>query len=190
MFAYCGNNPVTRADDGGECWHIVIGAVGGALIGAVSAAISNQNVWIGLAAGALSGTLAATGAGVVWQALGSAAISMASNAAGQYIKIKNDKTGEATFDVGDMFFDGAVGLICGIAGGNGASYKNTGGINKAWKQLGKRLASGDSFDAAYGHFVKQAHRMGGDFVLQALHESLEICGVGSFVVAAKNLLNQ
>jgi hypothetical protein len=29
MFAYCGNNPVSRADDGGECWHVVIGAVVG-----------------------------------------------------------------------------------------------------------------------------------------------------------------
>ena len=26
MFAYCGNNPIMRADDGGEFWHIVAGA--------------------------------------------------------------------------------------------------------------------------------------------------------------------
>jgi RHS repeat-associated protein len=30
MFAYCGNNPVSRNDEGGEFWHVVIGAVLGA----------------------------------------------------------------------------------------------------------------------------------------------------------------
>ena len=33
MFAYCGNNPVTRADDSGEGWHILIAA---AISGTVS----------------------------------------------------------------------------------------------------------------------------------------------------------
>ena len=36
MFAYCGNNPVSRKDDGGEFWHIVAGAVVGAVFGAAS----------------------------------------------------------------------------------------------------------------------------------------------------------
>ena len=31
MFAYCGNNPVSRADDGGEWWHIAAGAIIGGL---------------------------------------------------------------------------------------------------------------------------------------------------------------
>ena len=31
LFAYCDNNPVTRADDGGEWWHIAIGAAIGKL---------------------------------------------------------------------------------------------------------------------------------------------------------------
>ena len=28
-YAYCGNNPITRADEGGEFWHIIVGAVVG-----------------------------------------------------------------------------------------------------------------------------------------------------------------
>ena len=191
MFAYCGNNPVSRNDEGGEFWHIVIGAVVGATIGVVTSAIGGGDLTdciIGGLAGAAGGALAATGAGVVWQALGSAAISMASNAAGQYRDILQDDTGKTKFDVGDMLFDGAVGLICGIAGGNGASYGNTGGINAAWKQFGKRWVSGDGFDAAFGHFVKQAHRIGGDFVLEALSDSLHISAIGSYVITAKNLL--
>ena len=31
LYAYCGNNPVARADNGGEAWHILIGAGVGAL---------------------------------------------------------------------------------------------------------------------------------------------------------------
>ena len=30
LFAYCGNNPITRADDGGEFWNLVVGAIVGA----------------------------------------------------------------------------------------------------------------------------------------------------------------
>ena len=32
LYAYCGNNPVARSDDGGEAWHVVIGAVIGELL--------------------------------------------------------------------------------------------------------------------------------------------------------------
>lgn len=36
MFAYCGNNPVSRKDDSGEFWNVVIGAVVGAALSAAS----------------------------------------------------------------------------------------------------------------------------------------------------------
>ena len=32
LFAYCDNNPVVRADNGGEFWHIIVGGVVGGLI--------------------------------------------------------------------------------------------------------------------------------------------------------------
>ena len=41
MFAYCGNNPVARNDEGGEFWNIVIGAVVGAAFSAVTTAIDS-----------------------------------------------------------------------------------------------------------------------------------------------------
>ncbi len=40
MFAYCGNNPVSRSDDGGEFWNVVIGAAVGAVFGAASELVS------------------------------------------------------------------------------------------------------------------------------------------------------
>ena len=41
MFAYCGNNPVSRKDDSGEGWHIVAGAVFGAAVGMATQIATN-----------------------------------------------------------------------------------------------------------------------------------------------------
>lgn len=186
MFAYCGNNPVSRKDDGGEFWHLVVGGVIGGIIGGISAAVSGGDtvdILIGIAAGGAGGVLAASGAGVVAQALGSAAISMASNAATQAKNIVQEKQTE--FNVGDMLFDGVVGLATGAWGGNGASYGNSGGIMQAGKQLFKK----GFFNAqARSYYAKVAHRMGGDYVFKPLLESLGKNIVGSVIVTGKNIL--
>lgn len=189
LYAYCDNNPISRTDDGGEFWHLVVGGIIGGIIGGVAAAISGGNatdIFIGIAAGALGGVLAASGAGVVAQALGSAAISMASNAAGQVADIVSDETGETKFDVGDMLFDGAVGLVCGAWGGNGASYGNTAGIMSAGKQLFKR---GFFNPYARSYYAKVAHNMGGEYVFKPLLKSLGKSALGTTVVTIKNVLN-
>ena len=68
LFAYCDNNPVMRADNGGEFWHIVGGAVIGGLVGAVSSivgqAVSGNGInWaevgVSAASGALTGAITA-----------------------------------------------------------------------------------------------------------------------------------
>jgi len=41
MFAYCGNNPVAREDDGGEFWNIVAGAIVGVASQFISGVVSN-----------------------------------------------------------------------------------------------------------------------------------------------------
>jgi len=41
LFAYCDNNPVVRADDGGEFWHIAVGAIVGAVVSGVTKVVSN-----------------------------------------------------------------------------------------------------------------------------------------------------
>lgn len=77
MFAYCGNNPVTREDKGGEAWNIVIGAVVGAVIGGAVAAVTSykQNgkidwtsVAINAVVGGVCGAVAATGMNMFVQA--------------------------------------------------------------------------------------------------------------------------
>ena len=68
LFAYCDNNPIARTDDGGEFWHVVIGAavgaVGGAVSSIVSQAVSGEKInWkavgISAAGGAVSGAITA-----------------------------------------------------------------------------------------------------------------------------------
>ena len=97
----------------------------------------------------------------------------------------SDPTGETTFNVGDMLFDGAVGLICGIAGGNGASYGNVGGINAATKQWFKK---GFFNSSARKLYVKNACRAGGDHVFDALLSSMNINVIGAAITTGKNLL--
>ena len=40
LFAYCDNNPITREDDDGEFWNVVIGAAVGAVVSSVISAVS------------------------------------------------------------------------------------------------------------------------------------------------------
>ena len=187
LFAYCDNNPISRKDDGGEFWHLVVGAAIGGIIGAVSAAASGGDaidMAIGSLAGAGGGALAASGAGVFVQAVGGAAIAMTSNAAQQANKMYISKKQES-FDVGDMLIDGAVGLVCGAWGGNGASYGNSGGIMAAGKQLFKR---GFFNPQARSYYAKTAHRLGGDYVFKPLLESLGKSSVGTTAVTIKNIV--
>ncbi len=41
LYVYCGNNPVAREDDGGEAWHIAIGAAVGAIAGVAGQLVSD-----------------------------------------------------------------------------------------------------------------------------------------------------
>lgn len=68
LYAYCDNNPISRADDNGYFGHIIVGAVVGGLIGAVSSvvgqAVSGQGInWaevgVSAASGALTGAITA-----------------------------------------------------------------------------------------------------------------------------------
>ena len=176
LFAYCDNNPISRKDDGGEFWHLVVGAVAGALISGVVKTISNRiegkSLTDGLAtamlAGAASGVLAATGIGIAGMVTGSAALSMAENAANQVIKNK----GFNNFNVGDMLIDGAIGGALGAVGGAGKGTKHlmnlgTQSVNRTFnvvanrgfkaglKEAGKALAYyGKSSAKYYKEFAK------------------------------------
>jgi len=87
MFAYCGNNPTSRADQSGRLWNYVIGAVVGGVVSAVTTAVQSyketgevnlpSTVIAGMV-GAVGGAVAASGLNCLVQA----GITMAAAAAG------------------------------------------------------------------------------------------------------------
>ena len=131
LFAYCGNDPVIKKDSGGNFWHIVSGAVIGALAGIATKvavnAIAGNNLTDGLLtagiAGAVSGALAASGVGLLGQVVGNAAIGFANNTVDQVIGIATGKQTNG-FDVESAFVDTAIGAMSGLAGGAGAGNKS------------------------------------------------------------------
>ena len=58
MFAYCLNNPLNQADDGGALANWIIGGIVGGLIGGISAAIQGEDILAGAAQGAVTGMIA------------------------------------------------------------------------------------------------------------------------------------
>ena len=136
MFAYCGNNPAVNADDDGDFWHLIVGALVGVAIkyacdvaANISAGKRGLDVlkpsssvasYVGAAA---SGALAASGVGIVGQAVGNAAISAATNVVDQTSKIRKDRTRgiQTNFSTKQLLADTTIGLASGLIGGAGAS---------------------------------------------------------------------
>ena len=96
LFAYCDNNPIKRADQSGNIWHIAVGALVGGLFGGITQAVSNliqgksatDGLLTSVVSGAASGALAASGAGLFTVIAGSAAIGMAENRGSTIMRCK------------------------------------------------------------------------------------------------------
>ena len=98
MFAYCGNNPINRADPTGHAFMFVtaaVGAVVGAVSGGIIAARKGKNVWAGIGIGAAAGGLVGLGAGAAAGVLlaGSAAASTSAVITGGSALISTVATG-------------------------------------------------------------------------------------------------
>ena len=176
LFVYCGNNPISREDDGGEFWHIVAGAIGGALVGGIVKAVTNiatgkdwsDGVGTAMLAGAASGALAASGVGLVGSIAGNAGIAMAQNAADQIIK----NQGFDNFDTCDMFIDGAIGAFVGAAGGSGASKGNVKSAMSLGRQLSRRICNTGEIGLAFSYYAKNMMTEGGKSIYKELNKSL------------------
>ena len=191
LYAYCDNNPLTRTDDGGEFWHIIAGGVIGGLIGAASKIVCNvvegkDNVMegVGMAAvtGAASGALAATGVGLVGQAAGGAAIAMAGNAAQQEIDKANGK--RKAFDVQEMISDGAVGAVCGLWGGDGASLGNAKTAIDLGKNLTKQIFKTREVRKSFAHYGANMVNGAGQSIYKELVKALGISSAIGFAINA------
>ena len=140
-FAYCDNNPVTRADGEGDCWHIIVGAAVGVATQYAFDVIANfadkksfteafkpTSTFADYGAAALSGALAATGISAGASIIANAAISGVTYLANcRYKKVKATKK--------DFAVSVAVGAASGFVGGSGANGKKLRGVYSRSKQV-------------------------------------------------------
>ena len=134
LFTYCDNNPIVRADDEGDIWHVLIGGALGAVSGVVSTLASNcllGKTWsegLGMAAftGAVSGALASTGAGTVCLFAVNMALGIIEETADQYSK--ND--GFHNLDTYSIARKGVIEGVFGVLGGSNGSSKYLGSLAK------------------------------------------------------------
>ena len=124
MFAYCGNNPVSRSDQSGELWGLatLVSAVVGGLISGAADAITQMATtgtidWgqtaIATASGAISGACAMIPGGKVATTIISGAINATLNA-GSYA-INQVRKGES-IDAKELVMNAGVGFVSGVAG--------------------------------------------------------------------------
>lgn len=129
LFAYCGNNPVSREDTNRECWISVgimaVGGLIGAAISAVSSAVTQKaltgtvnwkSVGVAAATGFVSGAIAASPLGLAGQVIAGGVTGGLSYAADCLVNNKAMKLDEAIVSVG-------MGAISGRIGGSGANQK-------------------------------------------------------------------
>ena len=187
MFAYCGNNPVSREDDGGEFWNFVIGAAVGGLVGGVVSAVTSYAqtgeidwgaVAINAAVGAAGGLIAASGLGTVCQAGLTAVISGGGNFAEQvYSKgIKNVNKADV---ICSTLIGGGTSLLGSAAG------KLLGGkIEKAGSSLlnkGKDKLLSGMVRQTVGQSHSKLLRQGANFVAQGIKQINTYRGLSSSV---------
>lgn len=119
LFAYCGNNPITRVDENGHFWNTIIGAAAGALVGGITAAVMGSDIKAGVVSGAINGAItgaavdfaiATGGAGIV----AFAAVTIAGGiggAASSYVNQRLNGKSHDEIDVGTVIMDGAWGAV-------------------------------------------------------------------------------
>ena len=132
LYAYCDNNPVMRADRGGEFWHIVAGAVIGGVVGFVSTAISTAmegefnltKAFVSAGVGALSGGLMAAGVPVGAMIAINAGLGAAESV---FENVYDVVSGDASHSVGEIISDAF------ISAGTAALFTYIGGASNGRK---------------------------------------------------------
>ena len=108
MWAYCGNNPVNRADSQGDFFNTIIGGIVGGIIGGIAASIQGKSFWEGATSGAVSG------------AISGAAVDIGLLAAGAAVATCG--AGAVLIGVGIAAVGGALGGVAGV--GVSAAFGN------------------------------------------------------------------
>ena len=185
MFAYCNNSPIITCDKNGQWLNIVIGAVVGAVVNVVSAALIEKKpldeVLVSGIAGAVGGGLAACGFG----GLAGAATSLIDSAYGNTKAVMNGEksVGEALLDTG---INTALGAAFGAMGsGSKAAVKESMEISKAGFKGFKTVVAKKVFKKATHPAVtnaaKRALKTAAKYAVKELKSNVFISGIGKAV---------
>ena len=147
LFAYCDNNPIVRVDNGGNWWHVIVGAAVGVVAQYISDitislaqgedfadALKPTSTWVDYGAAALSGAFAATSIGLGTSVVVNAAISSVTY-------ITNSAISNEAVSVAGIVESAVVGAGAGVIGGKGANAKNLQGVVKTSKEVLKTAVS-------------------------------------------------
>lgn len=146
-YAYCGNNPISRADSGGEVWHLVIGAAVGVatqyvsdvtlnlLSGkSLSDSLTQTSSFVDYTSAAIGGALAASGIGLAGSIAANAALGGATYLMNSNIEGKSTNALDLTLAVG-------IGGVAGVIGGSGANGAKLKGVYTTSKTVLKTTVS-------------------------------------------------
>ena len=157
LFAYCDNNPICRKDEEGEFWHLVVGAVVGAAISTFASVASQKRstgsvdlvtTMIAAGTGAIGGALTASGVPVGGQIIAGASLGFVGDYLTQKREIALGVDGKTEVDKTELFASTAIGGLCGLISGPGASASKGGqkhminlGVNtvkRTWNALSNK----------------------------------------------------
>ena len=183
LFSYCDNNPITRADNGGDFWHIAIGAVVGAVAGFASSVITDfikgEEIDLGAAAisagiGAIEGGLSAAGVPIGAVVGVSAGLSAAESV---YSDVKENICADGDNSVGDIIahatINAGVSALFTAAGGqsNGREisrmYKAARSAKNSLKASGLHPTVKKSFNKAISTYSQEFRKFTKDCLLDA-----------------------
>jgi RHS repeat-associated protein len=185
LFVYCDNNPVSRYDNDGEFWHVLIGAAIGAAVNFTASIVTDvikggwKNIdWVnaGISAGigALEGGLSAAGVPVKVLTLVSAGCSAAESV---YSDVKQNICEDGTNSVVDIVthatINGGISALFTVAGGtsNGremsAMYKSSKAAKKALKAGGLNPTVKKGMEKAVGSYSKALKAFTKDCLIDA-----------------------
>ena len=183
LYSYCDNNPVMRKDDGGEFWHIAIGAVVGAVANFASSVITDyikgEEIDLGAAfisagIGAIEGGLSAAGVPIGAVVGVSAGLSAAESV---YNDFKENICDNGTNTVGDIIvhatISAGVSALFTASGGqsNGRElskmYKAARSAKKSLKAKGLHPTVKNGFNNAISTYSKEFGKFTKDCLIDA-----------------------
>ena len=174
FYSYCGNNPVTRADDCGTFWNFVIGGVVGGLMGGISAAISSYSttgsvdvgsVILGTVTGAIGGVIGASGLCAVGQAVASGLLGIANNV-GSTLVSGGDLS---DVDVVDALVDGAIGAAGSMLGSKLTESASNAATNMVKKGINKVVTGLNKYNNG-SRYYKGALKTGVNMIQKATYQ--------------------